>query len=105
VGSRSLRSAGGAFRYLANSSSPQAGGARRYLPAVSEPSRPSEDAQVARELEAIKARVALLADAKGRDVAQELVGIRDTLRRLAEDNEEIRERLQIPRVDDLPQSD
>ncbi len=56
--------------------------------------RPLTDAEVARELEAIQARLAAIApDTKGREVADELLTIRDQLRRLAEDNEQIRRRL------------
>jgi hypothetical protein len=55
-----------------------------------EPRDPLSPVELQAELEAMRARVAALADQKGRDVATELVTIRDTLRRLATDNEALR---------------
>jgi hypothetical protein len=60
---------------------------------VPEPGHSLSDAEVARELDAIRSRLAALSERRGRDVAHELVGIRETLRRLAEDNADIRARL------------
>jgi hypothetical protein len=62
--------------------------------AVSESRPPLTDTEITRELATIRARLAELASgAKGRDVADELIGIREHLRRLALDNENVRKRL------------
>jgi hypothetical protein len=76
---------------------------------VPEPSPPLSDAEVARELAAISARLAALpAQAKGRDIAEELISIRADLRRLAEENDAVRRRLGVSlglRLDDRSPGD
>jgi hypothetical protein len=59
---------------------------------VPEPGSPHTDAEIATELEAIRARVAALPE-KGREVAAELLAIREQLRRLAVENEAVRRTL------------
>jgi hypothetical protein len=61
---------------------------------VPEPGPPLSDAEIARELQAIQARLAALAETGDADaITNELEGIRAALRRLAEDNDEVRKRL------------
>ena len=61
---------------------------------VPEPGPPLSDAEIARELQAIQSRLGALAQAgDAAAITNELEGIRAALRRLAEDNEEVRRRL------------
>jgi hypothetical protein len=61
---------------------------------VPEPGPPLSDAEIARELQAIQERLAALAETGDADaITNELEGIREALRRLAADNEEVRQRL------------
>jgi hypothetical protein len=61
---------------------------------VSEPGNPFGDIEIAAELDALRARLALLGDnADPAATANELGAIRETLRRLSADNEEARLRL------------
>ena len=56
---------------------------------MTEPGNPFGDHEIAREVEQIRARLAALSDSP-QENALELAAIRETLRRVASDNEELR---------------
>jgi uncharacterized membrane protein len=70
------------------------------VPAVPEAQSEPVDAAIA-EIEALRARLADLRGDRGRAVADELISIRESLRRLAADNADVRARLDAPRAAEL----
>jgi hypothetical protein len=80
------------------------------IPAMPSPENPFGDIEIARQVDEIRARLASLASSSPLDeLPNELAAIRDTLRRIAGDNAELRRKLGVElglRVDeDAPQVD